>query len=243
MCISSPPYCALKILKLFTPAHHYNLILGDLLEEYTERAAVNAAKADAWFWHQTQLNILIYTKHTMTSETLIRSLFLSIGLLVFSTLIIIVMWLSSMDHVNGFSPNFWQNLLNGRVHLALLEPAFWSGTGIYWEKSTQYGISHFVMMFFDMPALLCSLCLLYLYFSILRRTSSVFIACNYGLLLLLLPYMFGLTLLNHLTFEAQQVGPVLAFMLLSTCYLVLPISIMFSQKFLKQAKSVWTNEH
>lgn len=47
-----PPWLALKLLRLLAPGDSGAPIVGDLVEEYRERAGASPAAASRWFWKQ-----------------------------------------------------------------------------------------------------------------------------------------------------------------------------------------------
>ncbi|MDE3272098.1 hypothetical protein [Pseudoalteromonas sp. G4] len=237
----NPPKLAAWLIERFTPKHHQDALLGDLYEEYFELKEQNLSIANRWFWLQTYLSGKAAFYCLLTNAHVIKTLVFSIGLGVFTIIALLVMWLSSMDNVDGFSDGFWQSLLNGNVHLALLEGAFWSGTPDYIMKSTNEGIWQFIGLFIHLPALiLASASLIAIHY--LSKTASLKSLIFSSVSLVLMPYLYGLLLLNNYDYAATQTGPILASMLLSVFYLVLPSCYFIAKRFRTEHSQIWQSD-
>ena len=237
----TPPKLAAWLIERFTPKHHQDALLGDLHEEYFVLKEQNLSIANRWFWLQTYLSGKAAFNRLLTNAHVIKTLVFSIGLSVFTIIALLVMWLSSMDNVDGFSDGFWQSLLNGNIHLALLEGAFWSGTPEYMMKITNEGIWQFIGLFIHLPALiLASASLLAIHY--LSKTAKLKSLILSSVALVLMPYLYGMFLLNNYDYAATQTGPILASMLLSVFYLVLPSCYVIAKRFRSEHTNIWQSD-
>ena len=234
----NPPKLAAWLIARFTPKHHQNALLGDLYEEYSLLQTQNPSMANCWFWHQTYLSAQTAFHRLVTNANVIKGVIFSIGLSIFTIIALLVMWLSSMDNVDGFSDGFWHSLLNGNIHLALLEGAFWSGTPEYVMKSVDDGIWSFIKLFIDVPAVMMATASLFA-IRYLSKTASMQLLCIASLLMVCVPYLYGMYLLSNHDYAATQTGPVLACMLLNVFYLVLPSCYFIAKRLHVEHNKVW----
>lgn len=214
---SSPPELALKILAVVLPAELQECLTGDLEEEFSMRAKHSPKHAKQWFWRQTMQTSLHYISQYLASESMLKRLTIAAAVVLFPSMLIMISWLSNMTHET--SESVWNNLLAGKIHTFLWSPEVLV-LGV--EKI----LADFDLpMFFNTPATLWAIfSLVVLYLRNKKQAFSAHQAAGWGLILMLLPYMFGLIYIAIIEPEARHVGPPVAFMALSVAYLILPLS-------------------
>ncbi len=227
----SPPSFAILLLTWVLPAAVLEAILGDLMEEFDERAQVNNKAARIWFWQQTIQTSMIYFKKIFNSPSFIRKLNIIIPLVLFSIAFILIAWLSHADNLTEYAPGFWQTLLTGQAHMALFDGAFWSSIGDY------VGQVDSVWFLLDGPSLIITFLSIALLLYLDRKTTftALKMAC-WGYALVVLPYIWSIIHINSNHFIATQIGPIIAIGLITFLYMVLPVSYLVHRK-LKQVES------
>jgi hypothetical protein len=227
----SPPVVAILIMKLILPARVLNALLGDLIEEFQLRVQQDAASAQLWFWQQSLATSFIYFNKIFNSPVFVKKLIVIVPLLLFVIVFLLLTWLSYAYSVTGYSSGFWQNLLAGYAHLAILEPAFWL------DISSQIEAIDGVGFLFYPPAVLTTLCNFAILYLLNKRPNftSLKMAC-WGYSLMLLPYVWSIFYIGSHTLADKQIGPYITFGLLSFFYMILPVSYLVHRK-LKQDQS------
>ncbi|MCC2606392.1 permease prefix domain 2-containing transporter [Planctobacterium marinum] len=212
-----PPALANRILNLVVPAHLRESITGDLEEEFTTLLKYNKQNATRWYWRQTMQTSLHFFAQYLATESLLKKLVIAVTLVLFPTLVLMISWLSNMDH--DTSEHIWQSLLQGQVHTFLFEAEVLS-------LGTDKLLSDFDLgMYFNTPATLWTLfALAALYIRNKRADFSAHQAAAWCTMLMLLPYLFGLIYIEIIQPQARHVGPPVAFMTLSIVYLILPMA-------------------
>lgn len=227
----SPPSFAVLLLTWFLPARIADAILGDLLEEFGERAKNNDKAASRWFWQQSIRTSGIYFKQVFNSPSFVRKLNILLPMVLFVTAFALITWLSYADNIAEYAPGFWQKLLTGQAHMALFDGAFWASLTDY------IGMIDDVWFLLDIPSLILaffSISLL-IYLDKKSRFSPLKMAC-WGYALVILPYFWSLLHISSNHFVATEVGPIIAIGLLSFLYMILPVSYLVHKK-LKQAET------
>lgn len=223
-----PPSFAVLLLAWILPKYILDAILGDLIEEFNEKAIVSNKAANKWFWQQAIHTCIIYFKKKFNSPDFIRKLNVALPCMLFLMAFLLINWLSSVDSLAEYAPGFWQTLLTGQAHMALFEGAFWSNLGSYIAQIDD--ISFLV----DIPSLIItffSLSLL-VYLDKKLSLSPLKMAC-WGYTLVILPYIWSIVHINSNHFIATQIGPIIAIGLITFLYMVLPVSYLVHRK-LKQ---------
>ena len=226
--IISPPSLALFLLNWILPAAVLDAILGDLMEEFSERVKMNDKAAKRWFWQQTMQTSVIYFKKLFNSPSFVRKLNIVIPMMLFVIAFILIAWLSYADNLAEYAPGFWETLLTGQAHMALFDGAFWSSISDYIRRVDS------IWFLLDGPSLMITLLSISLLKYLDKKSSftALKMAC-WGYALVILPYIWSIIHINSNHFIATQVGPVIAIGLLTFLYMVLPVSYLVHQK-LKQ---------
>ena len=217
---SLPIQLANKIVKLSTNYHHIDSVLGDLQEEFQERAKINLRSAYIWYWRQAFEVIISVEKHNSAlaiTLTQVSFLFLAV---VFVFSFHLIGWLAYADEPATLSSGTWPRVLGGHVYLLFSESQFWQFAPVFWGKLD--GVAF--LLNFD-SSLVCLLLVLAYCCSLgFKRRSFLFSFCA-GACLLFLPAVLGILFLSQNTLLMHQVGPVLAIMIFPVVYLVLPLTM------------------
>ena len=228
---SSPPWLANRLIKLTVPSDHADGLLGDLYEEYEERFVHSPFDARRWFWQQSLSSAYGYVKAACRHPIILQTVLFLFATTAFISLCLLVLWLSKMDHLNDFSAGFWHKLLDGKIHLALLEPAFWRGVPEYVSLNDGHGLFNTLAMFINVPALFIAIVSIGVMYLVCRNhRQSVLSVILVGFGLMLAPYIIGFAMLSSHNYEATKVGPILAVMLLSFLYMLVPISWLINKR-------------
>ena len=190
--------------------------MGDLNEEFSERALQDRQAATSWYWKQTTKTATHYLGHYCASEDLLSKLCILVAIGLFSTLVLMVSWLSNMDEA---PETIWQNLLQGKIHTFLLD------TEVLSNGSDQLIACFDFEMYVNPPSMLWAL----LSFGVmwLRNRLGKFSAhqaAAWGCTLMLLPYLFGLIYIDLMNPLPHKIGPTVAFMSISVIYTILPLA-------------------
>lgn len=226
----TPPTFAMMLLAWILPNKVLDMILGDLLEEFSERAKDNTKAANRWFWQQAMQTSLIYFNKFFNSASFIRKLNIVLPLVLFLMVFALIAWLSYADNLSEYAPGFWQTLLTGQAHMAFFDGAFWSNLSDYIAQIDE------VWFLIDSPSLIIAIFSISLLVYLDRKSpfSPRKMAC-WGYALVVLPYIWALVHINSNHFIATQIGPIMAIGLLTFLYMILPVSYLVHNK-LKQAQ-------
>lgn len=221
----APPWFAVLLLRYFLPNALVEVLLGDLFEEYFDKAQINNRVANRWFWQQTFQTVSIYISKKLKSPSFFIKLNISVALTFFLISFVLIAWLSYADNIADYAPGFWQTLLTGQAHMALFEQAFWSSLLSY---LTMIDSVNFLM---HMPALLISIMSLFLLIYLDKKSpfTAAKMAC-WGYMLSVLPYIWSIVHINSNHFVATEIGPIIAIGLLNFLYMVLPVSYLVHMK-------------
>ena len=215
---SAMPRLATWLLsRLANPAYRDELI-GDMEEEYTERQQTNQVTTN-WLLRQTASAIWDGQNAMVKSTGFVKALSIVLCVLTLPTIILFVGWLSNMQMP---SEQLWQLLSAGEVHFILFNTEYWR---IVWNES---GISHLELeMFIHIPSILWAMVFAGSTYLLLKKSiPSVWVFSAFALAYMLLPYLFGYTVISSLEPAAQKVGPILAFMMLAP-FFTLPLYVCF----------------
>jgi hypothetical protein len=149
----------------------------------------------------------------------VKVLSIVLCVLTLPTITFFVGWLSNMREP---SEHLRQLLMAGEVHSILFNAEYWR---LAWSES---GISHLeIAMFIHIPSILWAMLFAGSAYLFLKRANPsvwVFSAC--ALAYMLLPYLFGYTVISSIDPVPQIVGPILAFMMLAP-FFTLPLYVCF----------------
>jgi hypothetical protein len=210
--------------RLANPAYR-NELIGDMEEEYTERKQTNQ-ESTTWLLRQTASAIWDGQNAMVKSTVFVKVLSIVLCVMTLPTIALFVGWLSN---INEPSEQLWQLLMAGEVHFILFNTEYWR---IVWNDS---GISHLELgMFIHTPSILWAMMFAGSTYWFLKRSNpSVWLFSTFALAYMLLPYLFGYTVISSLEPVDQKVGPILAFMMLAP-FFTLPLYVYFLfKRFLK----------
>jgi hypothetical protein len=214
---SMPKLATWLLSRLANPAYRLELI-GDMEEEYAGRQQTNQVTTN-WLLRQTASAIWEGQNAMVKSTGFVKALSIVLCVMTLPTIVLFVGWLSNMDEP---SEHLWQLLMAGEVHFILFNSEYWR---IVWNES---GISHLEFeMFIHIPSILWAIVFAGSTQLFLKKSNpSVWLFSAFALAYMLLPYLFGLTVISSLEPVAQKVGPILAFMMLAP-FFTLPLFVCF----------------
>jgi len=221
MATNTPPSLAKLLLTVILPAHVTDEICGDLEEEFQLKIQEqpHSSAAHRWYWHQA-LNTSFH--YSCTTEKLIPIVIMLFSLIIFFLLYSAIALLSYGDKA-FFVDDFWYN---GNVHLLFLEAKFWH------HISDVFSYDFSFTMLMNKNAMLWSLIAFFLLMTL--KSSARLSVCRFtliGMVLMFVPYLYGVMHFYVLHLPSNQVGPLIAFMWLPLLYLICPVAYLVSTKF------------
>jgi hypothetical protein len=214
---SMPKLVTWLLSRLANPAYRVELI-GDMEEEYTERQQTNLDKTN-WLLRQTVLAIWDGQNAMVKSTGFVKALSIFLCVLTLPTIALFVGWLSN---VHEPTEHLWQLLMAGEVHFILFNTEYWR---IVWNESSISNLEF--EMFIHIPSILWAIAFAGSSHLFLKKSNpSVWLFSAFALAYMLLPYLFGLTVISSIEPVAQKVGPILAFMMLAP-FFTLPLFVCF----------------
>ncbi|WP_019617250.1 hypothetical protein [Psychromonas ossibalaenae] len=200
-------------------------ISGDLQEEYTEHVLPEKGKfqADIWLLKQT---LLTCSHHIFTYSNGFALLAALIGLSIFFILSVAIAWLSTFKAID-VSDAFMNNLSSGASHKIFVEPAFWQYIPESYQHFSEFGI----WMWIELRAGLYSICAVY-FIAKINKIIGLNIK-SYALLaimLMFIPYFWGTYQFLFHDIPLKEAGPIIATMLFTVWYMILPISWQLIKK-------------
>ena len=220
-----PPFVAQKIISLCLPDTVKHEILGDFEEEFNQKfIQYGNKKARYLYWKQTIISIfqfiIIRANNSISSSNLKQKLSLVLGAAVFIISLLLISWLSHIEGFEGFTNNIEIELVQGNLHQALTQAQFWQ-TSLLNIKHTNN-----LETYFQFEALIWATITMFLinFINKGQRISTNTIFLLY--LMTLLPYLLGSIYLEFNHLPIQQVGPLLAKMIFSVFYLILPTTYL-----------------
>jgi hypothetical protein len=203
--------------RLANPAYR-NELIGDMEEEYTERQQTNLDTTN-WLLRQTALAIWDGQNAMMKSTVFVKALSIVLCVLTLPTIALFVGWLSNLHEP---SEQLLQLLSAGEVHFILFNTEYWR---LAWNENS---ISHLELgMFIHTPSILWAMVFAGSTYWFLKRSNpSVWLFSTFALAYILLPYLFGYSVISSLEPVDQKVGPILAFMMLAP-FFTLPLYVCF----------------
>lgn len=217
--LAPPPRLAIKLLNVLVPSDLRDILVGDLNEEFWQRASIQPRDAALWFWRQALMTSAHYVSNYLVSENLLRKLVLLVTALLLPTLLVGIFWLSNVDE---YSEYFWSNLLEGKMHVIAITPEFWrEGSFMILHHASLQDIE----MYLHGPSAIWAMtAFAVLYIRNRYSTFSAHQAAGWGTTLMLLPYLSGLFFTQLSQLAPNQVGPVIATMTISIVYIILPLA-------------------
>lgn len=215
--VAMPNIATWLLSRLANPAYRDELI-GDMEEEYTERQQSNQ-NTHNWLIRQTVMAIWDGQKAMIKSTNFLKVLSIILCVLTLPTIALFVGWLSN---IKDPTEQLGQLLLSGKIHSILMHSDYWKYA---WNES---GVAHLELaMFINIPAILWAMVFAGASYMLLKKvTPSVWIFSAIALAFTFLPYLFGYAVINSFALAAPQVGPILAFMILTPLFTI-PVYIGF----------------
>lgn len=214
---SLPPKLAVKLLNWFLPEDVKSEIIGDMTEEFND-SKDSLQKRKSRFWQQS---ITTLGQYFMTTKSLLKSAVFSLSIVVFLALSVAVTFLShGEDDGKIYSNSYWTN---GHIHLFFTESNFWD----FISKTPKLMEPH---LFINTPSIVWTFACICLLLLVRNRdwfTHKIF--CITALVMLFTPYLCGVIAFKVNDIPLNQSGPVIAIMLLSIWYLILPLSYFFAK--------------
>jgi hypothetical protein len=152
---------------------------------------------------------------------LVPKMTLMLSIVLFSTTFLLITWLSHLDGLSGYSFDLGTMVISGELHQALAHSEFWQQalTNSAKVKNLNYLV--------QWPALLWAIfCVVLLVF--FSKITWISPSSLTGLCagLVFTPYLLGTIYLQHNQLSINQSGPIVALMVFSIMYLVLPATFI-----------------
>lgn len=209
------------LLKFFLPKHIFEVLTGDLLEQYEEMLNSSKLRACSWLLKQSLLSCMAFA---FTIKNFLQAILVFLGFFLFSILALGIMYLSGMDDGAKLSEGFWYHWQAGKPHQLFFERDFW--VSIFDGR-----LESSIGMWVDLKAIAYAILASFLLYRIdglfqLQLRMYFFIS----MIFMCLPYVTGSFVLILLDPELRMTGPIVASMWFSVLYLVIPTSYMLAQK-------------
>jgi hypothetical protein len=216
--------CCKWLIRLCTPSNFSDDICGDLEEEHSTISKSTDGKRDAdiWIIKNTSKTCI----HFVLSKSNIFSLLISVTAISISfTMIVSVFWLSALEDASVLSDAFWHQWLNGSTYQIFLEPILWQSAPQVFSQTIDWNL------WFYPSAMIYALIAYYILCKIsVNFRLSITEYSLVSVLTLLLPYFIGSAMFFFMDVKMTEAGPIVAFIWLSTLYLVMPISYQLINK-------------
>lgn len=224
---SSLPVLVEKLLSCVLPDDLKNEIIGDLSEEFYHQVHSNPdhRQAKKWLWQQTTKTIAIFASiriaRALRDLDLMHTMALFIGIVVFVATFVVITLLSHLDGFDDYSFDLSAMLVSGDLHQALAHSEFWQQalTHSFYLNDLNYLFQWPALLWAGASTLLLSLC---------AKTSwmSKHSIAGLAVCLVFAPYLLGTVYLQHNQVTINQAGSILALMLFSIMYLVVPATVI-----------------
>ncbi|REL35077.1 hypothetical protein [Thalassotalea euphylliae] len=224
----TPPFLASKLLSLLLPERYSDNVLGDLEEEFYQLAEQDMKLANHWYWRQSMSTSMIYLQKKMRSIEVLGRLNFYLPLAMVLIAISLVSLLSMLTDPEFISPRFWDELLQGKIHTALLSENFWHN---FWSFIRMAELD---MLIHSESLIIASACLFILSYQAKKPQVSAAKLAIWGYMLAFTPYLWSIIYIGHNSFEARQVGPIIATGILSLFYMLLPVSYLVHRQLKRQ---------
>ena len=216
--------CCKWLIRLCIPSIFSDDICGDLEEEHNiiSKSTHGKTNADIWIINNTLKTCI----HFVLSKNNVFSLLISVAAISISfTMIVSVFWLSALEDASVLSDAFWQQWLNGSTYQIFLEPILWQSAPQVFSQTID------LHLWFYPSAVIYALVAYYILYKINANFHlSITEYSLVSMLTLLLPYLIGSAMFFFMDVKMIEAGPIVAFMWLSTLYLVMPISYQLINK-------------
>lgn len=211
-----PPKLSCAVLEITLPAHIKDQVLGDLQEEYGKRLPDNAAAARRWYRYQALRTVVQYFSQFLGSDKLLKVAVILASFILVPVIFVMVAWLSNVDDT---TERVLQYLLAGDMHKVAITREFWA----YAVQSVSQQKDLF--MYVNMPSVMwASVSLFWIGYKNKKQLMTAHQLALWGSALMLLPYLLGTFYLSAFAMPPRVVGPIIAFMLLSLFYLLVPVT-------------------
>ncbi|WP_102794650.1 hypothetical protein [Bowmanella denitrificans] len=219
-----PPLLAQGLLQILAGQAKAAPLLGDLYEEFQQRAVSSIPAARAWYWQQTIHSLPYVVTHSLVIIKLLRyTTYASLALV--PVLVAFIAWLSSFDQFPTGVEQGMQRLITGQLPGLLTESAIWAQFPLaLTEVEDLWFLVH-------PPALLWSLLSIAMgWYCYHRNRTTTAKLTGIFMMLIFTPYLIGKLYIFWYTPPARQVGPVLAFMVLHICYSLPPLACLLIKR-------------
>lgn len=212
-----PPKLAVLLLKYTTPCRFIDYLVGDLHEEFDERAGIDLKAAKTWFWKQAVNSAIKFFNVFLTSTRLLNIIVLSLTPILLCLFITTVTWISHTDHT---APAMMAYLVKGEVHhltlnLSVLASGYeklMSGFSV----DVYLSISGFYWSLFSFAVL---------YLQDKKKSLSAHKIALWGYALMLAPYCLGLSYIKHIQPDPINIGAIVGFMVFPIIYMLIPLCL------------------
>jgi len=219
-----PPKLANQMMSLLVPKWLRDNVIGDLEEEFYEIANNDVRQANKWYWQQSLETCLVYLRKKLGSFEVLGRLNFYLPLAMFLVVASLVVFLSIFEDPEFISKTFWDELLEGKIHVALFSENFWHN---FWSilKMAEWQmfihIESLVIATFNIGVLL--------YLDKKENATALKLAV-WGYALAFIPYVMSIAHIASISLLAQQIGPMIATGLISLLYMLLPVSLLVHRK-------------
>ena len=219
-----PPTLANKIISLLLPNRLLDSVLGDLEEEFYLLAKQDVKRANQWYWQQTMATSMVYLQKKIGSVEVLGRLnfYLPLAMLLMVAGLIIV--LSVLEDPTFISATFWDELLQGKIHTALFSENFW---GNFWSILS---LAEWGMFIHFKSLLIASINIVVLVYLYKKQQASALKLALWGYSLAFIPYIWSMIHIASHSFDAEQIGPIIATGVLSLLYMILPVSYLIHRR-------------
>lgn len=219
-------FCVL-LIKVYGPWAGDN-ILGDMLEEFDMRKQTSALTARLWIASQYTRTLSIGVLRQCTTPVGISRIVTLVTLVVLPLLVSLVAWLSNMDTT---TPQLWEMVLAGEMHRILFVTEYW--------QDLPYALSHVndIDMFISPKSALWACAAIAAVNWIRSKTTAPLpLCCALALILMAAPYIISLVYLQTAQPVPKQIGPIIAFSLLTVFYMLPMIAFWLHRQAKKEIK-------
>jgi hypothetical protein len=225
--LAQPPYIAQKIISLCLANAIKDEILGDLEEEFHAHLAHSADSRQAKYkyWKQAIITIFqfiaIRGKNSLLSSNIKQRISITVGVIIFFISLLLISWLSHLVGFEGFSQGMELELSQGSPHKALVQAQFWqiSFLNLKYANTLDY--------FFQFESFMWAIFTITVINLIDKKhfikNKLMIFSSN---VMVFLPYITGSIFLEFTHYPIQQVGVMLAKMIFSIFYLIIPITYL-----------------
>lgn len=219
-----PPLLANQLMSLLIPKRLLDNIVGDLEEEFYLLAKQDIKKANKWYWQQSIETSMVYLQKKISSIEVLGRLNFYLPFAMFLIVVGLTIVLSVLEDPTFISPTFWDEMLQGKIHTALFSGNFWLN---FWNilRMAEWG------MFIHLKSLLiATLNILVLIYLDKKQNASAVKLAIWGYTLAFVPYAWSIIHIANHSFEAKQIGPIIATGVLSLLYMLLPVSYIIHRR-------------